>query len=411
MSEIDRTPCCETLKFPYPPHLFDLCLPQIISILYGSPRYVFIPGIAGPKFSRRKIPEETIESNSSALIVEHPIVKALVVEYESTQSYTMSYNEIENFTQNIENWFDKMIKTAPSGMKDGFFISELNFYDLQRTLSCGTIMAIGIAMATSLVVLLLVTLNVFVSIFAVLTVTLTILTTIGCLVLLGWKLNVLESISVSTSIGLAVDFTLHYGVNYRLSPMTDRESAVRYSLSRMIGPTVMAAVTTGAAGAFMIPSNVLAYIQIGSFLFIVMCISWLYATFFFSSILQKFGPQHGYGQFRMPKIHAKDNKLNKKNNIDYNQRMSTQGTVSEQLLSASSSAAGEFIGSESHELSSINSNSIVKTQSLLDTRPISFDRSFKKRFSTFSKDQSPTSTSAITEVYPNEDGDFDRTHM
>lgn len=374
---------------------------------------MFIPGIAGPKFSRLKVPAmnaTTLGANSSELPHELPIVRALVVEYESTQPFTMSYHEIENFTSSVERWFERKISTAPPGMRDGFFISELSFYDLQRTLSRGTIMAIAIAMTTSLVVLLIVTLNVFVSIIAVVTVTLTILSTIACFVLLGWKLNILESIIFSTAIGLAVDFTLHYGVNYRLSPMTDRESAVRYSLSRMIGPTVMAAVTTGAAGAFMIPSNILAYIQIGSFLFIVMCISWLYATFFFSSVLLKFGPQHGYGQFRMPKIHAKDNKLGK-NNVEYSQRMSAQGTVSEQLLSASSSAAGEFIGSESHELSSIHSNSVIKGQSGLETRPVSFDRSFKKRFSTFSRDQSPTSTSAITEVYPTEDGDFDRSHI
>lgn len=408
MSGIDRTPCCETAKFPYPPHIFEQCLPQIISILYESPRYVFIPGIAGPKFARLK---PVIEGNQTIIPKINPLPKALVVEFESTQQFTMSFTEIENFTQTLSTWFDNIMLTAPVGMRNAWFISELDFYDLQRTLSRGTIAAIAIAMMTSLVILLLVTLNVFVSILAVLTVTLTILTTIACLVLLGWKLNILESIAVSTAIGLAVDFTLHYGVNYRLSPVTDRESAIRYSLSRMIGPTIMAAATTGAAGAFMIPSDILAYIQIGSFLLIVMCISWLFATFFFSSLLCAIGPQHGFGQFHMPKFKPKDSKNNKNHN-DYNQRLSTQGTVSEQLLSASSSAAGDFIGSESHELSSLNSNSILKPATSLEVRPINFDRVFnKQRDRTFLKEQSPTSASVITEIYPNEDGDFDRSHI
>ena len=70
-------------------------------------------------------------------------------------------------------------------------------------------------MTVSLLVLLVVTLNILVSFYAILTVTLTIFSIVGCLVLLGWKLNVLESVAVSVIIGLAVDFSLHYGVQYR----------------------------------------------------------------------------------------------------------------------------------------------------------------------------------------------------
>lgn len=72
----------------------------------------------------------------------------------------------------------------------------------------------------------------------------------------------LESIAVTTAIGLAVDFSLHYGVNYQLSEESSREPAVAFSLGRMGGPTLMAALTTGAAGALMLPSSVLPYIQV-----------------------------------------------------------------------------------------------------------------------------------------------------
>jgi predicted RND superfamily exporter protein len=40
--------------------------------------------------------------------------------------------------------------------------------------------------------------------------------TVAILVLFGWTLNVVESIAVSVAIGLAVDFSLHYGVQYHL---------------------------------------------------------------------------------------------------------------------------------------------------------------------------------------------------
>lgn len=318
MSDIDRTPCCETATFPYPPHIFEECLPQIITILYESPRYVFIPGIAGPKFGRNSV----IASAGSKIngTNQPPLVKALVVEYESTQPYTMAYTELELFQKRIQVWFDEAMKSAPVGMQNAWFTSDLGFFDLQQTLSQDTILAIIVAMLVSLIVLLLVTLNLLISLYAIITVTFTIFTTIAILVLMNWKLNVLESISVSTAIGLTIDFSLHYGNYYRMSPELDREQATRHALSRMIGPTAMAAITTGAAGAFMLPSRVLAYIKIGKFLVIVMTISWLFATFFLMSLLRLFGPQYGFGQYNFPRLRRREPKPGNKNHVDYNNR-------------------------------------------------------------------------------------------
>lgn len=332
MSGIDRTPCCETAVFPYPPHIFDECLPQIISMLYESPRYVFIPGIAGPKFSHETIVVQdeldvVVSDNTTVVLPRRlPVVKALVVEYDSSQQYTMAYAELELFQASVQQWFDAQMLSAPAGMRNAWFISDLAFFDLQSTLSQDTIYAIVIAMAVSLGVLLLVTLNLLISLFAIVTVTFTIFTTLAILVLMNWKLNVLESISVSTAIGLTIDFSLHYGNYYRMCPEMEREQATRYSLTRMIGPTAMAAITTGAAGAFMMPSRVLAYIQIGKFLVIVMAVSWVFSTFFLMSLLRLWGPQYGFGQFRIPRWRKREQKnggpgVGCSNNADFNKRL------------------------------------------------------------------------------------------
>ncbi|XP_058467660.1 protein dispatched [Malaya genurostris] len=393
MDEIDRTPCCEVSSFPFAPDVFEQCLPESISSLYETPRQFFIPGVAGPKFARRPF------NNDSSSPVP---VKAVVIEYESNQIFTMSYTEIDSFVRSVEDWLVRMLEDAPQGMKNAWFISELEFFDLQDTLSTGTMVAICMAMGVALLVLLLVTLNVLISLYAIVTVTFTILTTVAVLVLLGWKLNVLESVAVSTAIGLAVDFSLHYGVHYRLSTDSDRKSSTYFSLSRMIGPTAMAAITTAVAGALMLPSSVLAYIQIGVFLVIVMSTSWVYATFFLMSLLRMIGPQYGFGQFRYPKLRT-GFRENNKSQMDANNRQDIdhQNTVSEQLLSNSSSAAGELVGSESHELDSLTSNSIVKPINLDILRPINFDRAFKKKYS-FPREQSPSTASAITVVLPDD---------
>lgn len=299
-------------------------------MLYESPRYVFMQGIAGPKFETILAPDESdviIPDNSSVVLPRRlPIVKALVVEYESNQQYTVAYAELESFQASVQQWFDTQMLTAPVGMRNAWFISDFAFFDLQSTLSQDTIYAIVIAMGVSLCVLLLVTFNLLISLFAIVTVTFTIFTTIAILVLMNWKLNVLESISVSTAIGLTIDFSLHYGNYYRMCPEMEREQATRYSLTRMIGPTAMAAITTGAAGAFMMPSRVLAYIQIGKFLVIVMAVSWLFSTFFLMSLLRLWGPQYGFGQFQLPRCRKREQKnggpgVGCSNTVDFNKRL------------------------------------------------------------------------------------------
>lgn len=72
----------------------------------------------------------------------------------------------------------------------------------------------------------------------------------------------------------------------------------------MAGPVLMAALTTGIAGAFMMPSLVLPYIRISVFLVTVMSVSWLYATFHLGSLLAVIGPQNNFGQLQYPKINC-----------------------------------------------------------------------------------------------------------
>lgn len=160
-------------------------------------------------------------------------------------------------------------------------------------------MALSVAVAFS--VMLLTTWNVIISLYAILSIAGTIFVTVGSLVLLGWELNVLESVTISVAVGLSVDFAVHYGVAYRLAPEPDREGKVIFSLSRMGSAIAMAALTTFVAGAMMMPSTVLAYTQLGTFMMLIMCISWAFATFFFQCMCRCLGPQGTCGQIPLPK--------------------------------------------------------------------------------------------------------------
>ncbi|XP_030376547.1 protein dispatched [Scaptodrosophila lebanonensis] len=394
----DRTPCCDA-QFPYEPHIFKLCVPQSISDIYDTPRF-FQPGVAGPKFAAPVTTsicemdvrdQEFLELNSSsngnllaynATMSAPPQIKAVVIEFESNVSYSTIYTDIKQFYETVEQWFHESLSTAPKELQNGWFISDLNFFNVQDTLPQDTIISIALAMGAAMVVLLLFTLNLLIALYAVLTVSLTIFNTVAVLILLGWKLNVLESIAVSTAIGLAVDFSLHYGIHYRLSPSKERLAATQFALSRIVGPTVMAACTTGFAGCIMLSSSILPYIQIGIFLVVVMIISWLYATFFLMSLLRIAGPQYGFMQlsWRWPKCRKRRHTTN---STKFYERKPSQVIASEQLLTPTSSAIVELANSETHELESLNSNSLIKTISgaesghALAPLPLDFEHSFQ----------------------------------
>lgn len=104
------------------------------------------------------------------------------------------------------------LKNAPLGMRGGWFVSRLEFYELQRTLYEGTLWAMGVSLILALIVLAFVTFNPLISLYAIITIGAAITVTIAGLILLGWKLNVLESITVSTAIGIFFDIINNFNL-------------------------------------------------------------------------------------------------------------------------------------------------------------------------------------------------------
>lgn len=271
--KINRSPCCETSKFPFKKEVFDLCIIKATESLYETPREIFMPGVAGPKFLRSTSP---------------PKVSAIVVEFESVVPYSMSYKAMNSFFEDVEKWTQAELNSAPEGMKFGWFLSDLQFYDLQGTLASGTVMALLLSATLGFIVLIPATLSFVVSICALSAMVFSSTVTIAILVLSDWKLNVLESVAISTSAGLAVDFSLHYALSYT-NASGNKAARIKYALTASAGPTAAAALTTGFAGIFLLRSHLLPYSQIGIFLALIMAVSWTYATFFLCSLLFVFG--------------------------------------------------------------------------------------------------------------------------
>ncbi|XP_024147117.1 protein dispatched homolog 1 isoform X1 [Oryzias melastigma] len=276
-------PCCSQTTFPYKQDVFELCIKRAIMELDRSTSYHLDSKTPGPRF----------DINDT--------IRAIVLEFQSTYLFTLAYEKMYQFYREVDAWIKEELRSAPVGLSNGWFISNLEFYDLQDSLSDGTLVAMALSVAVAFSVMLLTTWNIIISLYAILSIAGTIFVTVGSLVLLGWELNVLESVTISVAVGLSVDFSVHYGVAYRLAPEPDREGKVIFSLSRMGSAIAMAALTTFVAGAMMMPSTVLAYTQLGTFMMLIMCISWAFATFFFQCMCRCLGPQGSCGQIPLPK--------------------------------------------------------------------------------------------------------------
>ena len=229
---------------------------------------------------------------------------AIQAAVQSNQFYTQSFTKMDSFWKSVENWLEDISQSAPYALEDSWFTCpyyRLKFYDLQKSLSIGSVQAMGVSVSLAFAVLLLTTLNIIISIFAIVSIAGTLVSTVGTLVLLGWQLNILESIAISIAVGLSVDFAVHYGVAYRLCSESLRGDRTRYAMKHMGPATTMAALTTFVAGAMMMPSTILAYFQLGTFLMLIMFYSWLYANYFFLPLCYLFGPQNNFAQLRLPK--------------------------------------------------------------------------------------------------------------
>ncbi|XP_044742091.1 protein dispatched [Chrysoperla carnea] len=286
IEKTDLTPCCREETFPFKRSIFNKCIIDYMDELSQTPSTYFAPNDAGPKFIKSSI-------------------AVLIVEFSSNYSYTYSYYEMHQFISSVEKWMQEQLTTAPSTMKNGWFVTDYDFYDLQKSLVNDTYIAMIFSLAFSFIILIVVTGNYLVSIFASFTVLVILQLIIATLILLGWRLNILESIALTSSIGLTVDFSLHYSIGFVLNNKkytnTDRYKSTKFTLFQMVGPTTMACLTTAFAGLFMLPSQIQPYIQIGTFLIVAMLFSWIYSTFYFCSLLALFGPNnnnYGYCNYK-----------------------------------------------------------------------------------------------------------------
>ncbi|GIX99533.1 hypothetical protein CEXT_729321 [Caerostris extrusa] len=68
ISDMDRTPCCETSKFPYSEKVFNYCVKEAVAILHHTPGYFVMPSVEGIRFSKSTEKFRPLSFNTTALL-------------------------------------------------------------------------------------------------------------------------------------------------------------------------------------------------------------------------------------------------------------------------------------------------------------------------------------------------------
>lgn len=271
--------CCDDIPFPYPPSVFETCLSMMLVERYAEDHLAHSGGLYFQPDGR---------------------VAALVLAFKTTYLYSFNFSRTSVFYGEILTWFNREMSGAPQGLRNGWFISQLSLFDLQRALSSETLVVAGFSVALTFASLLLTTWNVLLSIYGTVAVGGSVFVTIGLLVLLEWQLSGIEALFISAAAGLSVDFVANYCISYSLAPHSDKIGKVAHATKIMGCPVAIISGAFFSMGIIMLPATVLLFRKLGIFLFLVKCVACGFATFFFQSLCCFFGPQKHCGEILPP---------------------------------------------------------------------------------------------------------------
>lgn len=145
---------------------------------------------------------------------------------------------------------------------------------------------IGVALA--FVVLLMATWLPLVALFSTLCIVCTLVSVIGFMVMLGWQLGSIESILISITAGFSVDYVVHLA-HAMVQKDTDVDERIRESFREMGVSVFSGMFTSVGASIFLFMCQIQFFFKFGCFLCGTIAFSWLFANFFFPTLVKTFG--------------------------------------------------------------------------------------------------------------------------
>lgn len=155
------------------------------------------------------------------------IVVAVEIQLSTHHRWTSNYKSMSNIYSELEHFFRKQIEhkyvkldhldksqLKKNLVKNAFFESEFEFFDFQKALLSETVESLVAADLILITIVFIATFNFLITIFSLLTLVLCQSTALGVLMLLGWQIDLLESIGIVISGALCLEASLHLAIQY-----------------------------------------------------------------------------------------------------------------------------------------------------------------------------------------------------
>lgn len=271
---------------------------------------------------------------------------ALELQQTTQHKWTPNYQNMSLIYKEFDTFFKKQInhkyvnldsisksEFSKNLVKNAFFDSEFEFYDFQNSIFNETIQSFLISQLIVIFLVFISTFNVLITLFSFLTLVLCQSTSIGILTLIGWKINLLESIGLILSTAITIDFILHLAIQYcnfiGNSYESDqefttiffiREHTIKHVIGKVGSALCVSALVTCFTALCLIWSPVLVFKLYGVYFFILTMLSLIYAMFLFVPICASFGPLSNYCKIR-------NNKRSEKSFIEFKRANRTIRTI------------------------------------------------------------------------------------
>jgi len=215
----------------------------------------------------------------------------------TTVTWTANAEDSRNTLDSWDAWIDEFSADCPDSVCSYVENVSLRWCWLQSQTAFvqSAVQGILIAMPLAFIILLLSTRNWIMAVFAVFDIIGIMLCELAIMFLLGWKFGVSECVAIVIIIGFSVDYVVHLANAYLESTATDRVSRLKFALLTMGISVVSGAVTTFAAGFFLIFPEIIFFQKMGVLIMSTVFFSIFWAMCFFTSIVALWGPQGDAG--------------------------------------------------------------------------------------------------------------------
>ena len=228
-------------------------------------------------------------------------LRFVLAELKLTVTATIDTDEGETLWKRWEAFMVQQYQTSPClEVKDVSkgFQSSFHFIFVRKILVEEALEGIMLSLVLAFVILIFATTNVLIAFYATLTILCIVISTVGAVVLLGWKLGVLESIGLVMVPGLSVDFVAHLAEGYVESSETNRIGRVRDMLGRVAISVVSGAISTLGASVFLFLPTIVFFNKFGIMMFMTIGFSLFWSLVFFPALLASpLGPNGNVGNW------------------------------------------------------------------------------------------------------------------